>query len=203
MAVAEAHARIGVKAGLWTGAPDIDAVTWLNGPVESLSYVGKPAHVVSQDTWIPLSTQNLSVCRELIPACLCVPMGWDLPGGRLERYGDVWGGYFLQALIRGTPYHAAFGHPITIHQRNPHEPLSDLRREYWGMVLTDWLVDLLKNRFSPCAPSMPDRTRELAGFLRNEAVLQLPEWCPPRVREFMDWTGENLRLWADACALFL
>lgn len=203
MVLAEADARIGVKAGLWTGAPDLDAVTWLNGPVESLSYVGKPAHVLSQNTWIPLSTQNLSVCRNLIPACLCVPMGYNLPGGRLERYGDVWGGYFLQALIRGTCYHAAFGHPVTLHSRNPHDALADLRREYWGMLLTDWLTDLLRHRFSPSAPAMTDRARELGDFLRDEATALVPDWCPPEVGAFMALTGENLRLWADACALFL
>lgn len=195
--------RIGVKTGLWTGAPDLDAVTWLNGTVESVAYRGEPTHVLSHETWIPLGTQNLSVCRDLVPACMCVPMGWEMPCGRLERYGDVWGGYFMQAIMRGTPYHAAFGLPLTEHRRNSHNPIEDLRKEYWGMLLTDWLVDRLKNRFSPSGSSVTDRTVELSEFIIKEASAELPGWCPSRMQSFIVWTGENLRLWADACTLFL
>ena len=71
------------------------------------------------------------------------------------------------------------------------------------MLLTDWMVGLLKERFSPGALSMADRARELAGFLRDEATVQVPEWCPPQIGAFVKRTGENLRLWADACAAFL
>jgi hypothetical protein len=197
--IAPSGARIGVTAGLWLREPDIDAITWLNGGVEAMEYMGPSIEVLSQDTWTPINTQNTSVVRELIPAFICVPMGWSVPGGKIQRYGDIWGGYFLQALAQGTDYHVAFGAPVVEHRRNPHEYLDDLRGEYWGIMLTDWLVGHLRNSFRPSKSRMTDRVDELASFLVDEARPMLPAWCPPEVAEFMDWTSGNLRYWAEAC----
>ena len=130
------RAKIGVTAGLWLSDPDIDATTWLNGAVSGLSYSGQDQLLLAQSNWTPINTQNTSVVRDLIPAFLCVPMGWDVPGGKIQRYGDIWGGYFLQAIIQGTDYHVSFGRPLVDHRRNPHDYLDDLRGEFWGLMLT-------------------------------------------------------------------
>lgn len=190
---------IGVTAGLWLKEPDIDATTWLNGTVSSFSYEGEKINVLSQDTWTPINTQNTSVVRDLIPAYLCVPMGWDVPGGKINRYGDIWGGYFLQALIKGLNYNVAFGHPLVEHRRNPHNYLDDLRHEYWGMMLTDWLLNSLKNKFEPQNEIVLKRVFELADFLDTETNSNLPEWCPKEMSDFMKYTADNLRFWAKAC----
>ena len=195
--------RIGVKAGLWKGAPDLDALTWLNGPVASLGYNGNDTGLLAQDTWMPVNNQNVSVVRDLIPAFLCVPMGWKVPGGRIERYGDIWGGYFLQALMRGTDFHVSFGQPVVDHRRNTHDYPADLRREYWGMMLTDWLVAILKNRFNSDERKIAARVQALAEFLRTEADDSLPRWCPEEMRAFMHWTAGSLSDWAAVCQVFL
>ena len=75
---------IGVTAGLWLSDPDIDATTWLNGKVIATEYLGGNIQVLDQKTWTPVNTQNTSVVRELIPAYLCIPMGWDVPGGKIQ-----------------------------------------------------------------------------------------------------------------------
>jgi hypothetical protein len=197
--VLPAGARSGVTMGLWTGSPDLDAVTWLNGPVTSLAYTGEKRYVLAHGTWMPVSGQNVSVARELIPAYCCVPMGWPVPGGSIQRYGDIWGGYFLQAVLNRTSYHMTFGQPVVNHRRNPHCYLDDLRHEYWGMMLTDWLVDILKSGFRPAASGIPERTRELADFLAERVAARLPEWCPQEMRAFLKQTAENLSAWVSVC----
>ena len=192
-------ARIGVTEGLWLEEPDVDATTWLNGKVRGIRYAGPDLIVLEQTTWSPVNTQNTSVLRELIPAFVFVTMAWPVPGGMLDRYGDIWGGYFLLALMQGTPYHAAFGRPLVEHRRNPHNYVDDLRFEFWGMVLTDWLLQLLREGFKPAGSRMIDRVLELAEFLRGEAVSKLPAWCPPEVRAFLLSTAENLNQWSAAC----
>jgi hypothetical protein len=192
-------ARIGVTEGLWLEEPDVDATTWLNGKVRGVRYLGPDLFVLEQTTWSPVNTQNTSVVRELIPAFVFVTMAWPVPGGKLDRYGDIWGGYFLLALMQGTPYHAAFGRPLVDHRRNPHNYVDDLRFEFWGMVLTDWLLQLLRENFRPAARCMTDRVLELAEFLREDAVGKLPAWCPPEVRAFLFSTAENLNQWSAAC----
>ncbi len=198
-AAAHAGARIGVSAGLWLKEPDIDATAWLNGKVESVGYTGPDHVVLEQQTWSPINTQNTSVTRELIPAFLCVPMGHEVPGGRIQRYGDIWGGYFLQAIMQGTVYHVAFGRPLVEHRRNPHDYVDDLRFEFWGMILTDWMTDLLRSEFRPSSADVLDRVSELGTFLQETACSKVPGWCPEQVKQFLGCTSENLKGWASVC----
>jgi hypothetical protein len=126
-------------------------------------------------------------------------MGWNVPGGNIQRYGDIWGGYFLQALMKGTKYHVAFGRPIVDHRRNPHDYVDDLRYEYWGMILTDWLVQKLQEEFIPKANTIVDRVTELGDFIHSQAIPDLPAWCPQEINEFLLWTEGNLKTWSSAC----
>lgn len=190
---------VGVNSGLWTCEPDIDATTWLNGPVQSHGYTGPPSFVLDHETWSPINTQNTSLVRELVPAYLCIPMGHSVPGGRIERYGDIWSGYFLQAVMGGTPFHACFGRPIVEHRRNPHNYLDDLRHEYWGMMLTDWLLSELRKNFMPTGNAIIDRVVQLSEFILSLTGDRIPDWTPPEVEKFIENTGRTLSLWAMAC----
>jgi hypothetical protein len=192
-------AAIGVTEGLWYDEPDVDATTWLNGKIKSIHYKGPDSFVLEQATWSPVNTQNTSVVRELIPAFVFVTMAWAVPGGKLDRYGDIWGGYFLLALMQGTRYHVAFGRPLVHHRRNPHNYVDDLRYEFWGMILTDWLLEILRRSFKPTGRTMPERVLELADFVKTDAIRQLPAWCPTEITNFIHSTAENLRQWSAAC----
>ncbi|MGE5682216.1 MAG: hypothetical protein ACM34K_15215, partial [Bacillota bacterium] len=195
---AKSEVKIGLNTGLWLLEPDIDATTWLNGKVESINYSGDKTYVLDQNTWTPINTQNTSVIRDLIPAYFCIPMGWDVPGGKIQRYGDIWGGYFFQALIKNTSYHVAFGRPIVAHKRNPHDYVDDLRFEFWGMILTDWLTNYLMEEFNPEGESMITRLEQLSDFLKSRTD-KLPKWCPDEMKGFMNWTADNIYFWAKAC----
>jgi hypothetical protein len=192
-------AKIGVTEGLWLLEPDVDATTWLNGKISAGAYKGPDSFVLDQKTWSPVNTQNVSVVRELIPAYFCVPMAWPVPGGQIARYGDIWGGYFLQALLQGTDYHIAFGRPLTEHRRNPHVYIDDLRFEFWGMILTDWLLETLRQNFKAKEKAIPERVKELAIFLTEQANTNMPKWSPPEMKAFLIHTAENLSLWSEAC----
>jgi len=185
---------LGVTAGLWLREPDVDATTWLNGRVISTAYTGPDLVVLAQDTWTPINTQNTSIPRALIPAFLCIPMGFDVPGGKIQRYGDIWGGYFLQAVMQGLPYLVGFGRPLVDHRRNPHNYVDDLRHEFWGLILTDWLLQLLRQEFHPTSSSIPDRVIELSVFIETTAMVKAPAWCPPEVKSFLLSTKKPLKL---------
>jgi hypothetical protein len=193
------EAIIGVTLGLWLNDPDVDATTWINGKVKSKAFHGSEQLVLNQNTWTPVNTQNTSIIRELIPAYLCVPMGYKVPGGKIERYGDIWGGYFLQAILRGTPYYVGFGRPLVEHRRNPHNYIDDLRFEYWGMILTDWLLKELHDNFKTANSNVIDRVGELAEFLAESSMNSLPSWCPKTVKNFLAETAATVSIWAETC----
>jgi hypothetical protein len=190
---------IGVNAGLWLMEPDVDATTWLNGKILATEYTGLNHYVLNQDLWTPINTQNTSVIRALIPAFLCIPMGWDVPGGKIQRYGDIWGGYFLEAILKGTPYYVAFGQPLVEHRRNPHDYVDDLRFEFWGMILTDILLDALKNKFRPEGQDICERVIQLAVFLKSDFINEIPPWCSKEVIDFIHNTSNALDIWAKTC----
>jgi hypothetical protein len=126
-------------------------------------------------------------------------MGWDVPGGKIQRYGDIWGGYFLQSVLRDTPWVVSFGRPLVDHRRNPHDYVDDLRHEFWGTILTDLLLQLLKDDFKPKGNSVTDRMLELSEFISTHVIPQLPSWCPEQMREFMRWTAGNIEAWIKVC----
>ena len=162
--------------------------------------------MLDSSTWSPINTQNTSVVRELIPAFVFVTMACPVPGGKLDRYGDIWGGYFLLALMQDTRHLVAFGRPLVEHRRNPHNYVDDLRYEFWGMILTDWLLEILRNSFRPTSEMMTERVLELAEFLQAEAVGRLPAWCPPEIAGFVHSTArKTFAEWSDSlpCRLAL
>jgi hypothetical protein len=67
------------------------------------------------------------------------------------------------------------------------------------MILTDWLLEILRRSFQPASRSMTERVLELAEFLDAEAAPHLPTWCPPEIAKFLDSTAQNLRQWSAAC----
>ncbi len=198
----EPSTRIGATAGLWLVDPDVDATTWLAGKISSISFSGPDTSALHGKTWSPVNTQNTSVVRELIPAFFCIPMGFDVPVGKIQRYGDIWGGYFLQAVMSDTKYVVAFGRPLVDHRRNPHNYMDDLRYEFWGMMLTDWMVGILRE-CKPKETSVVGKMKELSEFLSREAVDKLPDWCATEVRDFMRQTAKNIMLWSEACEKIL
>jgi hypothetical protein len=103
--------------------------------------------------------------------------------------------------MRGTPYYTSFGRPLVEHRRNPHNYVDDLRYEYWGMILTDWITDLLRTEYKPSSAVVGERVLELGDFLQGTACRQMPGWCPPEVKQFLLSTAGSLTQWAEVCRI--
>ena len=191
--------QIGINAGLWLQAPDIDATTWLNGSVTGINYTGPKSFALDNSTWSPVNTQNTAIARQLIPFYFCVPMGYKVPGGIIHRYGDIWGGYFCLAVIQYTQYNVSFGSPISDHNRNPHNYLTDLRQEFWGMLLTDLLLKNIKD-ISPSVVDLQARANLIIQILKGEFLNQLPEWCAPEVAQFIRSSAESYEKYINVAA---
>ncbi|MFX0196936.1 MAG: hypothetical protein ACFFCW_12480 [Candidatus Hodarchaeota archaeon] len=191
----ENEGRIVVNAGLWLGDPDVDAVTRLHRPVNSVG-LKEETLVLDPSTNCPINTQNTAFHRDVLPCFYYVVMGQTIDGLKIDRYGDVWSSYLARKVIDKMDDRVAFGLPLSRHKRHPHDLLKDLGQEYWGMILTNRLVDLLMQI-------------ELTATNYEGCYVELSHKLETKVREQEDFSKEikgyfskicrNMRIWVDVC----
>lgn len=185
------------NAGLWLGDPDVDAATRLACTVEAKGTRGR-CLALEPGTWSPINTQNTSVARRAIPAYYYVKMLETLPGAKLDRYGDIWSGYFLTRCAEHLGEYIGIGFPLVSHRRNVHDLLADLRAEIWGMIVTPHLIEVLRNGRLE-GSNYSSVTRSLAKLLQNHAA-QIEERSDLiGVSDYVNRIGQYLGIWVDVC----
>lgn len=168
---------ISVNAGLWLDDPDVDAVSRLvQAPrVESAA---TQRIALAENTWCPVNTQNTALLREAIPAYYYTRMGFPIEGLRIDRYGDILSGYFLQACAKAQGHAVCFGGPVADHRRSPHNLFKDLYFELAGMVIVEdllpWLQDLklpgggYAQAYAALADALDEQAGHMSGFVWDQ-----------------------------------
>ncbi|MEA1925206.1 MAG: hypothetical protein U9M95_04990 [Candidatus Altiarchaeota archaeon] len=187
--------RVVINAGLWLGCPDVDAVTNLNEPVKTVA-MNSEQIMLASETFSPINTQNTAFHREVLPCYYYIVMGARINGYDLDRYGDIWSGFFAKKVIDQVGDKVTFGYPLTDHRRNIHDLFKDLQNELGGMILTDKLVPIIESI-------------KLREKTYSNAYLELAEQLKEEIncsREFNDGEKDyfhqvtnNMRVWVDVC----
>lgn len=188
------------NAGLWLGDPDVDAATRLTCRLEATGARERQIGL-QPGTWSPINTQNTSVARRAIPAYYYVRMLEDLPGAKLDRYGDIWSGYFLTRCAEHLGECITVGLPLVQHTRNQHDLMSDLRAEIWGMVATPHIVDALRDS-ALTGSNYSEATRSLATNLTRRAKEIEERGRLTGIADYISRIGRYLNVWVDVCAEF-
>jgi len=136
--------RVVINGGLWLNEPDVDSLTRLTEPVRGVS-LREERVMLAPGTWAPINTQNTAFHRDVVPAFYFVPVGAPVSGIPVERYGDIWAGFFAQKVIEHLHDRVTFGAPTCDHRRNVHRLLHDLELEFWSVQLTDPLAEMLRS----------------------------------------------------------
>jgi hypothetical protein len=191
-------APIALHLGLWLGEPDVDAATRASVAPRAVaarvaSPVILPAHALAS-----FSTQNLAAARRLVPAWWFVRMGDGCPGMRMDRFGDMFQGYFAAMAIAAMGERIAVGPPLVEHGRNVHALGQDLAVELPGMVLLDAMLPYLETPIAR-ADSYADAYLSIASGLTDWArATDAPLWRDS-LPAWADATAETMRAWVDAC----
>ncbi len=135
-------ATIRMNAGLWLQEPDLDAITWLVAPVRTKAFSGRSL-ILDATTWSPINTQNTALHRDVIPSYYFVRMGYPLAGLPIDRYGDIFSGYFSQACVRYLGHAIRVGTPVAEHRRNTHNYVKDALNELACIVVLEDLLPWL------------------------------------------------------------
>ncbi|MGP0062715.1 MAG: hypothetical protein ACLQGP_03815 [Isosphaeraceae bacterium] len=187
--------RVVLNGGMWLGDPDVDSLTRLSQPARALR-VNEERLMLAPGTWAPINTQNTAFHRDILPAFYFVPVGDPVCGIAVERYGDIWAGFFARKLIDHFDDRITFGRPACDHRRNVHNLLGDLELEFWSVILTDPLAEFLRG-WSLTASSYGDAYLELADHL------EAAEWPHKRMagefKAFFTKMARAMRVWVETC----
>lgn len=192
------NGRVAVNAGLWSGDPDVDAATRLVTRCEARENF-KDSYLLAPDTIMPINTQNTVVIRDAIPAYYYVKMGHPVGGMKLDRFGDIFSGFFLQKCVQAVGDRVRVGSPVVDHRRSPHNLYKDLWNELAGMVVIDDMLPVLEA--SPkSAPDYSAATLALAEQLEKWSADQSGFLWDNALKDYFRNVTANMRLWVKVCA---
>jgi|TARA_B100002003_G_scaffold249726_1_gene286834 hypothetical protein len=190
-----ASGRVVINVGLWLQHPDTDAVTNLNEPVK-VTDMHSERIMLDHGVYTAINTQNTALHRDVLPAYYYILMGAPIEGNKIDRYGDIWSGFFIQKVINHMNERITVGPPLTNHIRNKHNLFNDLRQELWGMILTDYLTPILES-IQLTAPTYDGAYFELANKL-EKAVID-DDKASDEVKQYFRQMTEAMRIWVDVC----
>jgi len=189
--------EIHLNAGLYLSAPDIDALSWLVLKPRVKALLGE-TKILGRHTWSPMNTQNTAVRREALAAYYFLRMGYPIAGAAIDRYGDIFSGYFVQACAKHLGGLLRAGTPIVDHRRNNHNYIKDATLE-WGaiLVLEDLLPWLREVRLT--GASYLEAYRSLSAELQDAAERFKGLAWNDSTRGFLHQAAYHMRTWSDAC----
>ncbi|HEU4345180.1 MAG TPA: hypothetical protein VFU31_26825, partial [Candidatus Binatia bacterium] len=190
------RARVHLNAGLWLQDPDLDAVTWLANPARVVAFRGRSV-VLGENTWSPVNTQNTAVHRDAVIAFYFVRMGFALSGIRMDRWGDIFSGYFCQACVRHLGNRVRVGTPLVHHVRNYHDYMKDLISELPCLSLMEDFIESIRG-FRLQGSTYADVYLSLAQQLDDYAETVKPFNGDDATRLFFHGLANDMRLWSRA-----
>lgn len=187
--------RIVMNAGLWLDDPDVDAITRLNEPIRAVS--ASPERIMlAPGVYSPMNTQNTAFHRDVLPCYYFITMDVVIDGNKIDRYGDIWSGFFALKVINHMNDRVSFGPPTANHVRNKHNLLKDLQNELWGMILTESLVPIMDS-IELTAATYEEAYLELAKSLEQRAISN--ENFTTGVKKYFSKVTSAMEVWIDVC----
>jgi hypothetical protein len=192
-----ARARVAVNAGLWLGEPDVDAISRLESGFESTSFAGISCWL-GKGQRCPINSQNTAVSWQALPAYYFVLQRRPVGGLPIDRFGDIFSGYFVELCAEAVGERVRVGTPLVRQARNPHNLFRDLSQELPGVVLLESMSELLARPLTPAADYV-SAYRELAERIDQWAATQTGFWWDASARAYFSEMTRVMRLWSAAC----
>jgi len=196
---ANASSPVHLNAGLWLMDPDVDAISWLVLPRRGQSMTGESV-VLGKETWSPINSQNTAMRREAVAAYYFIKMRYPLGGIDIDRYGDIFQGYFVQACSKHLGGLVRVGTPLALHRRNAHNYMNDAWGE-WACIqaledLLPWLTTEAKldgknyiEAYESLSYQIEDKVEKITGKFWNDAV-----------KAYFHQMGFYMRKWTKVCS---
>ena len=149
--------RVAASAGLWTGDPDIDAVTRLACMPVVTGYSREESFFVAPGALCPFNSQNTALSRATIPAYFLSPS--------VGRFDDILASFIVKRIADHLGEGISFGKPLVRQVRNEHDLFRDLELEMMGMRVVDGFTEALAGAklshagYAGCVPEVIDHLK--------------------------------------------
>lgn len=182
-----------LNMGLWTGCPDLDALTILyNGGMNgqcSIASTGSKRDkvIVDNGTYFPVCSMNTAFLCEVTPAFYQLYSNFM----GIDRFDDIWSGVFVKKIADHLGRKISLGNPLVDHRKRPRDTLKDLRKEFEGMVINEklWtLVDQVELEGSTYWDAYNSLIQELGKKISQT-------FTEPLHREFLEAQLQKMRIW--------
>ena len=193
----EETGTVRLNAGLWLQDPDLDAITWLAAPVRASKFRGESV-LLGENIWSPINTQNTALHSDLVVAYYFVRMGYPLAGMPIDRYGDIFSGFLVQACMKQMGHRVRVGTPVADHRRNSHNYMRDLAGELACIFVLEEFMEWLPNArlegktysetYFSLANAIDDQVEQFNGSIWTEAT-----------RGYFHQMTYCMRQWIAAC----
>jgi hypothetical protein len=187
-----------INAGLWLLDPDLDAISWLVMPRKSVALSGDSVHL-SARTWTPINSQNTALRGDALAAYYFIKMGFPIDGLLIDRYGDIFQGYFVQACTKALGGVVRVGTPCAQHRRNSHNFMNDARQEMACILLLEELLQWLVTEACPEGRNYPEVYGSLAHLLEDASQRFQSRFWTSSARAFIHQTVYQMKAWAQVC----
>ncbi len=137
--------RVDVQADFWDGDPDIDAICRMQFAPDCK--FDASLFPLASNALSPFNSQNTFLAAHLLKDYFLFP--------HVGRMDDIWAAYHVER--RGAQ--VVYAKPSVVQERNPHDLVVDMKREYLGYEHNLALVEALQSDIDA-----------LFGFLPDEAV---------------------------------
>jgi hypothetical protein len=125
-----------------------------------------------------------------------VRMNEPMRGLVIDRFGDIFSGYFAQVCADAIGDRIRIGSPIVDHRRNPHNIFLDLYHELAGMMILEDLACFLSKVQLP-VESYSLAYNALSHQIEEFAQVQEGFIWQKECKDFFQKIASNMRTWSD------
>ncbi|MEM3573660.1 MAG: hypothetical protein QXJ62_05475 [Nitrososphaeria archaeon] len=187
-------AKCVLNMGLWTGHPDLDALTILyHGGLDgrcniSSKNLRREKVIIAEGTYFAVCSMNTSFFSRIIPAFYQLYMNYM----GVDRFDDIWSGIFLKKIADHLGDKVCLGKPLIYHDKRARNVFKDLRSEVEGMIINEVLwrivdkVNLTGRDYYECYSELAD-----------EIERHLDEFTEKLHRDFIKLQTKKMKLWLD------
>ena len=125
-------------------------------------------------------------------------MGYAISGMPIDRYGDIFSGYFAQACAHHLGGYVRVGTPIAAHKRNSHNYIRDATNEWSCILVSEDLIPWLREAHL-CGGTYTEAYESLSHAIQEAVETFKGNVWTDVTRAYFHQVAYYMRLWLKAC----